>query len=152
MKIVQQCIGSSPFGRFSAWHLQDRVFYTVEKPWASNTPYQSCVPLGEYRLLWRPTTTKVPHQFDGHTWYLVGDTVGLEKGEKRRWGCAIHIGNTDEDVEGCIAPGLALGALKSRHSDRARWGVTASTQAMLNLLQLLGPEDHELSINNTLMG
>lgn len=152
MRVIQTAFCSGPFGRFSELLVQGRTFYTVEKPWRDNRPFESCVPLGDYRLVWAPTTTKVPPQFDGHTWYMVGDTVDVRQSDKLRWGCAWHIGATDEDVQGCAAPGRALGMIKSRHSDKRRWGVTGSTDTMLELLQLLGPQDHDLSINNTIMG
>lgn len=146
MKIYLARMGSTPFGVFGALHFQGRSLFTVEKPWRNNQPMVSCIPLGEYRLLWRPTTTSVPDEFEGHTWYMVGDTVGLEEGEKLRYRCAIHRGNTEKAVKGCIAPGTGLGFIKQR------WAVSSSHDAMLELLELLGPQDHELSINNTLMG
>lgn len=152
MKIIQSVFCSGPFGRFSELLVQGRTFYSVERPWKDNQPFESSVPLGEYRLVWRPTTTHVPQQFDGHTWYMVGDTVGLEQGDKHRWGCAWHIGNTDRDVQGCLAPGIGLGSIQWRDEMRPRWGVTRSGHAMLDLLQLLGPQDHELSINIKVMG
>ena len=138
--------GSTPDGTFGELHADSFAFYTVEKPWRDNKPNISCVPCGKYRLVWMKTTTKVPAQFDGHTWYLVGDTVGIDDPDKARSRCAIHIGNIEENVEGCIAPGLRRGWMDNG------WAVAASTDAMVKLLQVLGPQDHELTIVSTPMG
>ena len=139
-------MGSSPMGTFGKLIVQSEVFYTVERPWVDNKPFESCIPLGDYRLLWRPTTTAVPEEFDGHTWYLEGEHVGLYDGDKARSRCCLHIANTSDNVNGCIGPGLGLGALSQN------WAVLSSRPALLKLLQLVGPQDAELSINNTLMG
>lgn len=152
MKIIQTAFCNGPYGRFSELLVQGRVFYGVERPWRDNRPYESCVPLGEYKLVWAPTTTQVPPQFDGHTWYMVGDTVSLRKSDKRRWGCAWHVGNFDLNVEGCLAPGASLGYARHRQSDTHRWCVNRSGDTMLELLQLLGPEDHDLVIESRMMG
>lgn len=152
VKVIQTAFCNGPHGRFSEIQVQGRTFYSVEKPWRDNRPYESCVPLGEYKLVWRPTTTNVPHQFDGHTWYMVGETVGLVKGEKHRWGCAWHVANFCDQVKGCSGIGQSLGFGESPKTETLRWCVNRSGDTMLELLQLLGPQDHELSINSTLMG
>lgn len=152
VKIIQTVFCNGPYGRFSELLVEGRTFYGVERPWRDNRPYESCVPLGEYKLVWAPTTTPVPHQFDGHTWYMVGDTVSLRQSDKLRWGCAWHIGNVDEDVQGCLAPGSGLGQMRSRKSESFRWCVSRSADTMLDLLQLLGSQDHDLVIESRLMG
>ena len=152
MKIIQTVFCNGPYGRFSELSVQGRTFYGVERPWKNNVPYKSCVPLGEYKLVWAPTTTQVPLQFDKHTWYMVGDTVSLRESDKLRWGCAWHIGNFDQDLQGCLAPGSSLGYARHKKTGTYNWCVNRSGDTMIDLLQLLGPEDHELVIEAKLMG
>lgn len=147
MRLYLTRYGSTPYGTFGSLIINGEEIYTVEKPWANNRPYVSCVPYGEYKLIWQPTTTSVPPAFDGGTWYLDGETVSADAvSDKLRKRCAIHIGNTCDDVTGCIAPGLALSLY------RGKWSVSNSTAAMRLMLQVLGKENHELEITGSLSG
>lgn len=142
--------GSTPYGTFGKLLIPQgpdiRKFYTVERPWLDNEVGVSCVPLGEYGLIWLPTTTPVPAKYNGHTWYLEGDTVGLEPGQKQRSRVAVHIGNTMADLRGCIAPGANLTSLEGA------WGVGRSRASMDDIYALLGPEHHRLTISAAPMG
>ena len=138
--------GSTPFGTLGELKVSGHKFYTIEKPWRDNQPMVSCVPLGEYSLIWLPTTTSVPSEYNGHTWYLEGETVGLDAGRKARSRCCIHVGNVDDDVQGCIAIGMGLGYIDKR------WAVTGSRVAMSVLLDVVGPIHTELVITTTTAG
>ena len=140
--------GSTPLGTFGRLNVMGRELVTVERPWAHNQRFVSCVPLGEYKLLWRPTTTPVPAVFDSHTWYLYNHEVGLqdEAERKERYNCCFHIGNTADDVSGCIAVGMDFGF------PRDQWGVVSSRSAMEVLYSAIGPHDTELTIIGNLMG
>jgi len=139
--------GSTPLGTFGRLNVMGRELVTVERPWAHNQQFASCVPLGEYKLLWRPTTTPVPSICDGNTWYLYNDTVGfLHEDTKPRYNCSIHIGNIMDDVSGCIAVGMDFGY------PRSQWGVVSSRSAMEVLYSAIGPHDTELTIIGNLMG
>lgn len=146
--IVLKRHGSTPFGTFGTLKLpgKGRSFCTIERPWKNNTPYESCVPLGTYKLLWLPTTTPVPMAFNNHTWYLVNDNVGLWEDGKVRSNCSLHIANLYTDVNGCIGAGTAFGTVKGK------WGVTNSRSALEALYEACGPKDQELVIFSTLMG
>lgn len=135
----------TPFGMFGELSAGSRNFYTVERPWMGNAPFVSCVPLGLYKMLWRPTTTPVPDEYAGHTWYLEGGSVGVND-DRHRQNCAFHIGNTAGDVQGCIAVGCSLGTVGTS------WGVVSSRLAMSMLVNELGPRANELTITGTLLG
>ena len=131
-------------GTFGELHAGRLKLYTVERPWLGNTPSESCVPFGEYRLTWHQTTTPVPADYGGHTWYLEGGSVGLSNAPRTR--IAIHIANTAADVSGCIGVGFYLGALDSS------WAVLQSRHAMEALLDEVGMLGNWLRIDGYRMG
>lgn len=126
------------FGRLVAGN---RMFYTVERQWLGNKPFKSCVPLGEYDLVWLPTTTPVPDEYEGHTWYLSGETVSADySSEKPRTRIAFHIANLGNEVEGCIGTGRHLTTLSGS------WAVGRSRAAMVDLLAVLPREGGKMKI------
>jgi len=138
---VLERFASTPMGAFGRLLVGDRAYYTVERPWLENAVRKSSVPLGDYDLLWLPTTTPVPEEFGGHTWYLSGGTVSadhLSYCERTR--IALHIANTSDEVEGCIGIGQHL----TCHA--GRWAVAKSRAAMLDLYASLPRDGARLSI------
>lgn len=124
-------------------HIKGEQFETVERPWVPNregpggTPFESCIPDGTYRVRshTRPSGDKVfilSNPQEG-VWEHDVDRQGVEWG---RYLILIHVGNTVDDVVGCIAPGLT-GADRSVGSSRA---------AMGRILTLLEGFEHELVI------
>lgn len=65
--------------------------FTIERPWLDNRKRESCIPEGEYAL--KPHVGRIQPAIwvDG----VPGRTAIL-----------IHVGNTYNDLQGCIAPGL----------------------------------------------
>lgn len=115
-------------------------FFTVEKPWADNRPYESCIPPGEYQADMLPTTTPVPPSYNDQTWYLHGGSVGVDVGHRTR--IAIHIANVADDVQGCIGVGKRLSCI------RGKWGVASSTDALEQLRELL-PDEFSITISHS---
>jgi hypothetical protein len=77
------------------------VLHTLERPWADNAPFLSCIPEGIYALV-RHEGQKYPD-----TWALIGGTVGhLESDGKPRWACVFHVGNWVSDTTGCVLVGV----------------------------------------------
>lgn len=137
MKLLLNRWGYTPKGTFGTLILPGgESYYTVERPWRDNKPYVSCVPEGDYKLVWLPTTTQVPQSWGAHSWYLEGGTVAIHGG-KERSRCCFHVGNTMDDINGCVAPGLELGR---------SWMVGRSMDALEEMIQFLSKEDHELVI------
>jgi hypothetical protein len=52
----------------------------------------------------------------------------------------IHVGNSKKDTRGCILLGMAQGVL------RHKWAITSSMQAMLTLLEIVGPNSLTIDI------
>jgi len=118
-------------------------FQTVERPWIKNplgpggVPRESCIPDGSYRLRdWvRPSGANVFifSNPDLGVWEQEADSEGVAWG---RFLALMHVGNTVEDVVGCIAPGMSGGV---HH-------VSKSRIAMDRILELLQGSEHELVI------
>ncbi|MBW2962319.1 DUF5675 family protein [Mesonia aestuariivivens] len=97
-------------------------FDCLELPWKNNQQNISCIPEGIYQVKKR-TSPKFGEHF--HVLNVPGRSYIL-----------IHKGNYYTDIRGCILPGLNL-------SDVNRDGVidvTNSTQAMAQLLKMMGSE------------
>jgi hypothetical protein len=69
-----------------------QTLYTIERPWAHNKPFESCIPDGHYTLDIfhgrRHTNALEVTEVPGRTYIL------------------FHPGNHSHDVQGCIAPGI----------------------------------------------
>jgi len=133
--ISRFCTG--PMGTFGRLFAGPAQFYTVERPWLDNKPFESCVPAGDYQLRWLPTTTPVPEEFGGCTWYLEGGSVGIDSGERTR--IALHVANVSSDVAGCIGVGTRLGTVNGK------WAVNGSVDA-LRQLKLILPKDGSITL------
>lgn len=70
----------------------DDTYYTIERPWRDNRPFDSCIPQGAY-LCRRYSSAKYPDTFE------VCDVPG-------RTHILFHVANWAHDVEGCIGVGL----------------------------------------------
>lgn len=74
---------------------------TIERQWLDNEPNISCVPAGIYKL--------IPHDSPrfGKTYALENEELDVSKcGRTKRTYCLFgHVGNTVEDVTGCVAFG-----------------------------------------------
>lgn len=115
------------FGRLSVKGFE---CYTVERPWVSNTPFISCIPVGVYEL--------------GRTMFNKGGYESFEVLKvPERSAIKFHRANIATDVQGCIGVGLRLGTLKWR------WAVEDSGVAYEAFMDHLeGIESAILSITN----
>lgn len=79
-------------GTLGVMTLDNKKFYTLERPWVDNIPYLSCIPKGSYtcRLIISGKFGKV---------YQVDNVPG-------RTAVLIHMGNFIRNTLGCILPGL----------------------------------------------
>lgn len=107
-------------GTFGELSIPDRGFrcVTVEQDWEGNEPSRSCIPEGVYPLI------------RGHFNRGGYDTFEIDPVPGRSF-IKIHRGNTLDDLQGCIAPGEALGFVSGK------WAVSRSTAAFSALMLAL---------------
>lgn len=87
---------ATPDGVFGVYNVNGYMLFTCEDDWNGNAPNISCIEAGTYKL------RKVNSPKFGPTYEIVG-VPG------RDHIIASHAGNTEEDTEGCVLPGLQLG-------------------------------------------
>lgn len=113
----------TPFGAFGRLIMPEFQCFTVERPWLNNMPRESCIPEGEYEMVLGM------YNRGGYAAY---ELIGVPD----RSLIKIHIGNTMDDLLGCIAPGKALGYLEKK------WAVTSSKKAYGEFMTAMDSEQH----------
>ena len=109
----------TPFGTFGRLQVVDEgpmlnvpfECFTVEPPWLGNAVGKSCVPIGTY-----PLVLEYSPRFKRELWEL--------KKVPGRSESKLHPANLASELDGCIAPGLRLGAILDK------WCVLASAVAL----------------------
>lgn len=118
----------TPHGVFGRIIIPEFECFTVERPWLDNKPRQSCIPEGVYDL------KLGVYNRGGYPAYEVMDVPGRSL-------IKIHVGNTIDDVVGCIAPGKALGFLERK------WAVSSSKKAFGEFMAAMdGVENTRINI------
>lgn len=132
--ITKTVAGVGTFGEL--FHLGQRLLVTVERDWCNNRPNVSCVPAGLFTLRRHHSPSK------GACFALEAPSLGVTlAGPSQRTHCLVHIANWPQQLEGCIAPGLAF--------HPTRWGVRDSEPALAQLFDLFdryGVESAQLQI------
>lgn len=105
----------------------DEQFWTIERPWLGNKPFESCIPEGVYAVR-KYSSERFP------------DVWELQDVPERDY-ILIHAGNYATDVQGCIAVGTGFA--------RGSWMVTNSRDAIGRLHDLL-PTEFDISISFTI--
>lgn len=109
----------TPFGVFGRLAVNGFSCFTVERPWQDNRAGVSCIPEGTYSL-------HLGYFHKGnYPAYELLDVPGRSE-------IKIHIGNTMDDLSGCIAPGMRLGFVKEK------WAVTSSATALERFMAAMG--------------
>lgn len=86
-----------PEGTLGVMHVPKNkvhIFYTIERPWLDNSPWESCIPEGEYALKWKESPK--------FGWCYEVENV------TKRTDILIHVANYPSDVQGCIGVGMDL--------------------------------------------
>lgn len=107
--------------------MQDPIFYTVERPWLNNEPNVSCIPQGVYECHIRQSPK------NGEVYQL--------KDVQDRSHIQIHVGNTADQVEGCIAIGMSSGYVEKENK-----GVLNSIRANSDFKRIMNKEPFILNI------
>jgi len=121
----------TPMGTFGTITFGDGLqLYTVERPWLGNKPNVSCIPVGKY-------ICKPRKYFRGG--YDAFEVVGIPN----RSHILFHVGNTMQDVQGCIALCSNLGTVKGI------WGGVQSRAAFKLFMERMGNDEFQLTIENS---
>ena len=118
-----------PAGTLGIMHMpgdEAQIFYTIERPWLNNKPFESCIPVGEYSLRWKESPK-------------FGMCYEVESVEGRTH-ILIHAANFPTDVVGCI--GLGTGLMGDRIA------VSSSRDAMKKFHDLTAGEKQMLEIQS----
>jgi hypothetical protein len=99
-------------------------FVTVERPWLGNKPFESCIPEGVYTV-----KRHVSPKFG--VCFKVQDV-------HNRTHILFHVGNTKDDVVGCIAVGTMFGS---------SYSILQSKIAMNRLLDTIKEDEFTLTIS-----
>jgi len=108
----------TPFGTFGRLYMPEFQCFTIERPWLNNVPKESCIPEGEYGI-------RLGRYNSGG--YPAYEIVGVPD----RTLIKIHIGNTMDDLLGCVAPGKTLGWCHSK------WAVMSSKKAFAEFMSAM---------------
>jgi hypothetical protein len=129
-----------------------RRFHAIERPWIPDPnggrggkKYESCVPVGVYRLRTRDTPKYGKHFILSNPLLDVYETPGdvpVGRESSTRTLVLIHVGNYWYDVIGCIAIG------KARARDGNGWMVADSRSAM-NELRMVTQATLDLQLSIT---
>jgi hypothetical protein len=107
----------------------DRMFQTLERPWANNQSNISCVPAGIYETRYFPKSSSGKYK----KVYWLQDVPG-------RFGVLIHAGNIPAHTKGCILIGKRRGVLAGGPA------VLNSRTALGEFRELVGRESFHLNI------
>lgn len=83
-----------PTGTLGKLTVGDETFFTIERPWLGNKPFESCIPEGIYRCK-RYSSAKYPDTFE-------------ITGVPGRSAILFHVANYPDDVQGCVGVGTDL--------------------------------------------
>lgn len=115
----------TPQGTFGKLDFGGENLYTVERPWLDNKVNVSCVPEGLYKM------ELGTYHRGGYAAYELLDVPGRSE-------IKLHIGNTMNDLAGCIAPGLYLTQIKGK------WAVGNSKLAYERFMEAMSGEKYAL--------
>ena len=139
MKIIRlNRYAYTPVGTFGMLWIDNQFWYTLEEPWRGNTPNESCIPAGTYDLLHCMHNVSTPGRYDDYHAYEIA-------GVQERNGIHIHIGNTIDDVSGCIVIGNGFGVIPGK-SKRRLPAVLSSRVAFEQFMAIMGGEPARIEI------
>ena len=123
----------APFGVFGLLPLPDgnsEPLYTAERPWLANKRWVSCIPDGSYLCEPKVFHASLPSRY----------LAIIVKDVPDRSDIYIHRANRPREVEGCIAIGTKVGAIKGD------WAVLNSGVALERLLTVVSGAEFRLEI------
>lgn len=125
--LVRDEIGNSVIR--GSLHIGDKTFHVLERPWLDNRCNESCIPAGEYEVVFLPQSNTGKFQNIFELRAVPGRTEIL-----------IHPGNTVEHSQGCLLIGLQRGTLDGQPA------VLDSQLALAELVEIVGRQNFILKI------
>ena len=108
---------------------------TCENPWKNNKPFISCIPPGVYPI----------ERFESPKFKYWSYKILNVKG---RCGNIFHIGNTEEDTDGCVLLGMRFDKIRTKKTnDKIKNAIIYSNRAFKEFMAYMdGIEKAELEI------
>jgi hypothetical protein len=119
-------LAQSDNGTLGVWITDRPLFTTLELPWKDNQKDISCIPAGTYHI------TKI---YSGH----FKRNVFLVNGVPNRDAVEIHVGNTVNDIRGCIVVGMEY--------NMSDYAIVSSGMALDKLMSIM-PDEFDLTIKD----
>ena len=118
---------SLPDGMFGLISVDNKKWFTCERPWLDNQNNVSCIPKGTYLCRWTlsPRLKKFTYEVTQ---------------VPNRMGIRIHSANFSYQVIGCIALGTSSGVMDSKR------GVFGSVTAIRQFNEYLNQQDFQLKV------
>ena len=129
-----QRFGYTPMGTFGTLVYKNFLCYTIERPWANNAAFTSCIPPGIYPI-------------ELGRFFKKGYPTYELKRVPNRSSTKIHVANTMNDVQGCIGLGSVLGVVDKK------WAVLNSADTFAKFMEAMGGlKEGYINIKNLDMG
>jgi hypothetical protein len=130
-----------------------RSFFSIEQPWRNNQQGHSCIPEGDYDLVYYLSPKHGPtYCFRNPDLKIMGcDTLTPEQiAEGYRTLCELHSANFPEQLEGCMALGLEGRPMYDPATGVVEVAVEDSKPAIAALMEELGVGvvGHTMSIHS----
>ena len=109
--------------------IADKTFHILERPWKNNLRNESCIPAGEYRVVFLPQSSSGKYQ-----------NIYQIESVPDRSDILIHVGNVVEHSRGCLLIGLQRGIQDGKPA------VLDSLAALAELLEITGQDTFLLKI------
>ena len=135
LKLVTFGNGACTVGKL--YHRGEQICCTMEKPWKQNRKSISCIPAGEYDLIYRVSPSS------GETFYFSNPELGVTlDDESGRTYIQIDVANVQSELDGCIAVGDCFTIFKEEREQ----AVINSNYTKAHLMEVLGKESHTITI------
>lgn len=131
----------TPAGTFGFLWMGETGWWTMEEPWRGNEVGRSCIPTGTYDLEHVIHNISTPGAADDYPAYGLVDVPG-------RTAIHIHIGNTIEDIAGCILLGKGFGMLDAPRTGHHLPAVLTSGDAFREFMGRMAGQVGTITIKN----
>ena len=145
---------SGPLATTGKLVVGDKVFPTIEQPWRMNLQGHSCIPAGDYELVWYVSPKHGgTYCFRNPVLKIMGhdNLTAQQVAEGYRSFCEIHSANWAEQLEGCLAVGHTGQPMYDPLTGKVEPAVEDSKNAVAEILAILGEAavGHTITVTRT---